>query len=112
MDEQQTIRLVTEAQAGSREAFGQLVKHFETAVFATVMSRLRHRAEAPRSDAGRVRPGDAEAAATREPARFGGWLRQIAVRIRSTGRCAARTRRRSIRRRSTRLKSGAADAAR
>ena len=46
MEEQRTIRLVLEAQAGSREAFGQLVNQFETTVFATVMSRLRNRAEA------------------------------------------------------------------
>ena len=38
--------VVIEAQAGSREAFGALVQQFESTVFATVMSRLRHRAEA------------------------------------------------------------------
>jgi RNA polymerase sigma-70 factor (ECF subfamily) len=46
MDEERIIELVIEAQAGSREAFGKLVQQFETTVFATVMARLRHRAEA------------------------------------------------------------------
>ena len=81
MDEQQTIRLVTEAQAGSREAFGQLVKHFETAVFATVMSRLRHRAEAREVTQDVFVQAMRKLQQLREPARFGGWLRQIAVRM-------------------------------
>ena len=81
MDEQQTIRLVLQAQAGSREAFGALVKQFEPAVFATVMSRLRHRAEAREATQDVFLQAMRKLHQLREPERFGGWLRQIAVRL-------------------------------
>jgi RNA polymerase sigma-70 factor, ECF subfamily len=80
MDEQQTIRLVLQAQAGSREAFGALVQQFEPAVFATVMSRLRHRAEAREVTQDVFVQAMRKLHQLREPERFGGWLRQIAVR--------------------------------
>ena len=81
MDEQRTIRLVIEAQAGSREAFGSLVQQFETTVFATVMSRLRHRAEAREVTQDVFVQAMRKLRQLREPERFGGWLRQIAVRM-------------------------------
>ncbi len=81
MDEQRTIGLVIDAQAGSREAFGALVQQFETAVFATVMSRLRHSAEAREVTQDVFVQAMRKLRQLREPARFGGWLRQIAVRM-------------------------------
>jgi RNA polymerase sigma-70 factor, ECF subfamily len=81
MEEERTIALVIEAQAGSREAFGKLVQQFETTVFATVMSRLRHRAEAREVTQDVFVQAMRKLRQLREPARFGGWLRQIAVRM-------------------------------
>ena len=81
MEEQRTIRLVLEAQAGSREAFGQLVEQFETTAFATVMSRLRNRAEAREVTQDVFVQAMRKLSQLREPERFGGWLRQIAVRM-------------------------------
>ena len=81
MEEQRTIRWVLEAQAGSREAFGQLVSQFETTVFATVMSRLRNRAEAREVTQDVFVQAMRKLSQLREPERFGGWLRQIAVRM-------------------------------
>jgi RNA polymerase sigma-70 factor (ECF subfamily) len=81
MDEQRTIRLVLQAQAGSREAFGELASHFEATVFATVMSRLRNRAEAHEVTQDVFVQAMRKLEQLREPERFGGWLRQIAVRM-------------------------------
>ena len=81
MDEQRIIRLVIEAQAGSREAFGALAQHFEATVFGTVLSRLRHRAEAREVTQDVFVQAMRKLSQLREPARFGGWLRQIAVRM-------------------------------
>jgi RNA polymerase sigma-70 factor (ECF subfamily) len=81
MDEQRTGRLVCEAQAGSREAFGALVQHYESTVFATVMARLRHRAEAREVTQDVFVQAMRKLPQLREPDRFGGWLRQIAVRM-------------------------------
>ncbi len=72
MEEQRTIRLVLEAQAGSREAFGQLVNQFETTVFATVMSRLRNRAEAREVTQDVFVQAMRKLAQLREPERFRG----------------------------------------
>ena len=46
MEDTQLINLVRQAQAGSREAFGELVRSHEPAVFGIVLRRLRNRAEA------------------------------------------------------------------
>ncbi len=81
MDEERISRLVLQAQSGSREAFGALAKQFETTVFATVMSRLRHRAEAREVTQDVFVQAMRKLPQLREPARFGGWLRQIAVRM-------------------------------
>jgi RNA polymerase sigma-70 factor, ECF subfamily len=81
MEEQRTTALVIEAQAGSREAFGKLVQQFETTVFATVMSRLRHRAEAREVTQDVFVQAMRKIRQLRHPERFGGWLRQIAVRM-------------------------------
>jgi RNA polymerase sigma-70 factor (ECF subfamily) len=81
MDEQRTIGLVLRAQSGSREAFGALVEQFETTVFATVMSRLRHRSEAREVTQDVFVQAMRKLSQLRQPERFGGWLRQIAVRM-------------------------------
>ncbi len=81
MDEQRTTRLVIQAQAGSREAYGALVQKFEPTVFAIVMSRLRHRAESREVTQDVFVQAMRKLGQLRQPERFGGWLRQIAVRM-------------------------------
>src|SRR3954451_9177157 len=73
--------LVRRAQAGDREAFGLLVEQFQQTVHAICLRRLGNPSEAVeltqevflhvmrRLDHGR------------EPERFAGWLRQVAVRM-------------------------------
>ncbi len=81
MEEQAIIRLVLQSQAGSREAFGALVKQFEPTVFAIVMARLRHRSEAREVTQDVFVQALRKLSQLREPERFAGWLRQIAVRM-------------------------------
>jgi RNA polymerase sigma-70 factor (ECF subfamily) len=81
MDEQRILQLVLQAQAGSREAFGALVEQYEPTVFAIVMARLRHRAEAREVTQDVFVQAMRKLDQLREPERFGGWLRQIAARM-------------------------------
>ena len=60
---------------------GSSCNQFETTVFATVMSRLRNRAEAREVTQDVFVQAMRKLAQLREPERFGGWLRQIAVRM-------------------------------
>jgi RNA polymerase sigma-70 factor, ECF subfamily len=81
MEEQRTIRLVIQAQAGSREAFGALAEYFEGTVFGVVMARLRNRAEAREVTQDVLIQAMRKLDQLRHPERFEGWLRQIAVRM-------------------------------
>lgn len=75
------ITLVREAQAGSREAFGELATHFEPAVFGTVLRRLRNRSEALEVTQDVLIQALRKLPQLREPQRFAGWLLRIAVRM-------------------------------
>jgi len=73
--------LVLRAQAGSREAFDELIEHFEATVFAIVLRRLRNRAEASEVTQEVFLRAFRKLGQLREPERFAGWLKQIAVRL-------------------------------
>lgn len=73
--------LVLQAQAGSREAFDRLIEHFEQTVFAIVLRRLRNRAEAHEVAQEVFLRAFRKLDQLREPERFAGWLKQIAVRL-------------------------------
>jgi RNA polymerase sigma-70 factor (ECF subfamily) len=81
MDEERIIILVRRAQAGCRESFGELVLQFEPTVFGTVMHRLRTRAEASEVAQEVFLQAMRKLPQLREPERFAGWLKQIAVRM-------------------------------
>jgi len=81
MNEEQLISLVKQAQAGDRNAFGQLVSHFESTVFAVVMQRLRNHSEASEVTQEVFLRAMRKLSQLREPVRFAGWLRQIAARM-------------------------------
>lgn len=81
MNELQILNLVRRAQAGSREAFGELVLQFETTVFAIVLRRLRNRAEALETTQDVFIQALRKLPQLREPERFAGWLQQIARRM-------------------------------
>ncbi|QDT64628.1 RNA polymerase sigma factor [Calycomorphotria hydatis] len=75
------ITLVREAQRGNREAFGELIEHFEPTVFGIVLRRLRNRSEATEVTQDVFIQAMRKIDQLREPERFAGWLRQIAVRM-------------------------------
>lgn len=81
MDELRLIELVELAQTGDRDAFGELVKEFETSVFAIVLKRLRNRSEAREVTQEVFLRAMRKISQLREANRFGGWLRRIAVRL-------------------------------
>lgn len=81
MEETQLIELVTLAKSGDREAFGELVKHFESTIFAIVMRRLQNRSEAKEVTQDVFIQAMRKLEQLREPERFAGWIKQIAVRM-------------------------------
>ena len=81
MNETETLELVRLAQAGNRDAFNRLVQQHETMVFAIVFRRLRNRAEALEVTQDVFIQVLRKIGQLREPERFGGWLRRIAVRL-------------------------------
>ena len=81
MQDTRLITLVRQAQAGSREAFGELVQQFESTVFAVVMRRLRNQAEAAEVTQEVLLRAMRKLPQLREPERFVGWLKRIAVRM-------------------------------
>lgn len=81
MDTQRIVELVRLAQRGDREAFGQLVEHFDDTVFWIVLRRLRNRSEAREVVQDVFLRAMRKLDQLREPERFAGWLRRIAVRM-------------------------------
>jgi len=79
--ENQTLDLVIRAQAGDRDAFGCLVTEFENVVFAIVFRRLRNRSEALEVTQEIFMRAMRKLDQLREPERFVGWLKRIAVRM-------------------------------
>ena len=81
MNEIEILQAVLQAQAGNNHAFGQLVTQFESSVFAVVYRRLRNSAEAAEVTQEVFLRAFRKLSQLREPERFVGWLKRIAVRL-------------------------------
>lgn len=81
MTSTEILELVQLAQGGNREAFSGLVQRFEGAVFAIVLRRLRNRTNAAEVTQDVFIQMFRKLNQLREPERFCGWLKQIAVRM-------------------------------
>src|SRR4029079_4267450 len=81
MNEIEMIELVRLARTGDRAAFDELVIRCEPMVFAIVLRRLRNRSEALEVTQDVFIQVLRKLGQLREPERFGGWLRRIAVRL-------------------------------
>ncbi len=79
--EQELIELVLRARCGDREAYGQLVRRFESTVYAVALSRLRNPTEAQELTQDVFLHGMRKLPQLRDVACFPGWLRQITVRM-------------------------------
>lgn len=73
--------LVRRAQAGDREAFGELVEQFQRTVHAICLRRLGNPSEALELTQEVFLHVLRRLDQLREPERFAGWLRQVAVRM-------------------------------
>jgi RNA polymerase sigma-70 factor (ECF subfamily) len=73
--------LVRRAQAGDRDAYGQLVERYRPALFGVLMTWLHDAAEAEDVAQEVFLHGMDKLAQLREPRCFGGWIRQIALRL-------------------------------
>ncbi|WP_437192978.1 RNA polymerase sigma factor [Planctomicrobium sp. SH527] len=75
------LGLVRKAQSGDRDAFGRLVTEYEAVVFAIAFRRLRNRSEALEVTQDIFLRAMRKLPQLREPERFAGWLKRIAVRM-------------------------------
>jgi RNA polymerase sigma-70 factor (ECF subfamily) len=75
------IELVLKAQAGDREAYGELVERFQSTVYAVALARLRNPTEAQELTQEVFLHGMKKLGQLRDAACFAGWLRQITVRM-------------------------------
>src|SRR5436305_229747 len=73
--------LVRQAQAGDRAAFGRLVEQFQRTVHAICLRRLGNPSEAVEMTQEVFLHVMGRIDQLREPERFAGWLRQVAVRM-------------------------------
>ena len=76
-----TAALVERAQAGDRAAFGELVEQFQRTVYAVCLGRLGNPSEALELTQEVFLHVLRRIGQLREPERFAGWLRQVAVRM-------------------------------
>lgn len=86
--------LVVRAQEGDREAFGRLAEQFQRTVYAVCLGRLGNPSEALELTQEVFLHALRRIDQLREPERFAGWVRQIAVRLainRATRRIAPPT---------------------
>jgi RNA polymerase sigma-70 factor (ECF subfamily) len=86
--------LVLRAQDGDRDAFGELVEQFQPTVYAIALRRLGNASEAAELTQEVFLHVLRRIHQLREPERFAGWLRQVAVRMainRATRRVAPPT---------------------
>lgn len=81
METEEFLPIVLKAQAGCRESFGELVEQFQNTVFAIALRRLRNHAEAAELTQDVFIQAMRKLSQLREPERFPGWLRRIAVRL-------------------------------
>lgn len=77
----ETAALVERAQAGDREAFGQLVEQFQRTVYAICLGRLGNASEALELTQEVFLHAMKRLSQLRDPERFAGWLRQVAARM-------------------------------
>lgn len=75
------IEQVRAAQAGDREAFGELVERFERSVYATALRRSGNHVEAQELTQEVFVQALRKIGQLRDPECFGGWLRTIANRL-------------------------------
>lgn len=80
-DKARVVELVLAAQRGDRAAFGELFVRFEQHVLNVAERRLGNRAEAEELAQDVFVQALQKVAQLREPECFGGWLRQITVRM-------------------------------
>src|SRR5437868_15531483 len=73
--------LVVRAQSGDREAFGRLAEQFQRTVYAVCLGRLGNPSEALELTQEVFLHALRRIDQLREPERFAGWVRQIAVRL-------------------------------
>ncbi len=73
--------LVGRAQRGDREAFGELVEQFQPTVYAIALRRLANASDAMELTQEVFLHVMRRIGQLREPERFAGWLRQVAVRM-------------------------------
>ena len=73
--------LVEAAQAGDRDAFGELATRFEPMVYATAVRRLGNHSEAQELCQEVLVKAMQKLEQLKVPAAFGGWLRSITVRM-------------------------------
>lgn len=78
---QSTAQLVRSAQAGDRDAFGQLFERFQPVVLAIAMRRLRDYGEAQELSQDVFVQAMLKIDQLRTPEAFAGWIRQITVRM-------------------------------
>jgi RNA polymerase sigma-70 factor (ECF subfamily) len=76
-----TASLVVRAQDGDREAFGRLAEQFQKTVYAVCLARLGNPSEALELTQEVFLHALRRLDQLREPERFAGWIRQIAVRL-------------------------------
>jgi RNA polymerase sigma-70 factor (ECF subfamily) len=81
MTPNEVIELVLQAQAGNREAYGELVERFQPTVYAVALARLRNPTEAQELTQEVFLHGMRKLPQLRDPHCFAGWLRQITVRM-------------------------------
>ena len=81
MQFQSLANLVERARQGDQAAFGELVALFQPPVFSVVLRRLGNRSEAVEATQDVFMQALRKLPQLREPERFAGWLRQIAVRM-------------------------------
>lgn len=80
-EKQLVVQLVLKAQAGDRDAFGELFERFERHVFAIAYRRVGDFAEAQELCQDVFVQAMQKVAQLRQPECFGGWLRQITHRM-------------------------------
>jgi len=90
----EVAELVQRAQEGDRDAFGRLVEQFQPTVYAIALRRLGNASEAVELTQDVFLHVLRRIHQLREPERFAGWMRQVAVRMainRATRRVAPAT---------------------
>lgn len=78
---QRTAQLVTRAQAGDRSAFGELFVQFQPTIYSIALRRTGNRSDALELVQDVFIQAMQKIDQLRTPQAFGGWLRQITVRM-------------------------------